>query len=103
MFSPEFETQLLNWFISYAYQPEMVYFGIVAFMFASSFGLPLPEEVVLLSAGVVAHIAAHPELYPKPYPEADGVNLIFTAGLCFFAVFFSDLVVYGVEIGRAHV
>lgn len=98
MFSIDLETQILEWFMNYAYQPYMVYAGIFLIMYASSFGLPLPEEIIIISAGVVAHIAAHPDIYPPPEVGAQGVNLYFTATLCFLAVFTSDLLIYG--LGR---
>lgn len=43
--------QLLS---QYAYQPVMVYALVFAMLFASSFGLPLPEEVMILSLGFLA-------------------------------------------------
>lgn len=94
MFSADLEAQILEWFMTYAYEPQMVYVGIFVMMYASSFGLPLPEEIIIISAGIVAHIASHPHLYPPPEGVGPGVNLYFTAGLCFLAVFTSDLLIY---------
>lgn len=94
MFPSDLEVQILEWFMNYAYEPYMVYAGIFLIMYASSFGLPLPEEIIIISAGIVAHIAAHPQIYPPPEAGAQGVNLYFTAALCFVAVFTSDLLIY---------
>lgn len=85
---------LMAFFTGFAYEPMKVYWFITLFMFASSFGLPVPEELVLISSGLVAYAAHHPELYPPPYPGAEGVNVITLSIVCFAAVFGSDLVVY---------
>ena len=82
-------------FISqYAYQPTFVYSFIVLFMTASSFGLPIPEEMTLVSAGIVAHMARNPDIYPPPTPDAVGVNLTVLAIVCFVAVLGSDILIY---------
>jgi membrane protein DedA with SNARE-associated domain len=95
----EFDPQsLLAFFSQYAYEPMYVYGFITAFMFASSFGLPVPEELTLVSAGLVAHMARNPDIYPPPYPGAEGVDIFVLCIVCFCAVFMSDLVVY--FIGR---
>jgi membrane protein DedA with SNARE-associated domain len=88
------EASLLAFFSQYAYQPTNVYIFLVGFMFASSFGLPVPEEITLVSAGLVANMARHPDLFPPPYPGAEGVDTLTLCIVCFLAVFFSDLVVY---------
>lgn len=88
------EASLMAFFSQYAYQPSYVYGFITLFMFASSFGLPVPEELVLISAGLVAYMARNPQLYPPPYPGAEGVNTITLALVCFLAVFLSDFLVY---------
>lgn len=85
---------LMTFFSQYAYQPGYVYGFIVVFMLASSFGFPVPEELVLISSGLVAYMAHHPELYPPPYPGAEGVDVITLCIVCFMAVFCSDLLVY---------
>lgn len=96
---PEFnEAYLMQFFSQYAYEPMYVYGFITIFMFASSFGLPIPEELTLISAGLVAHMAKHPDLFPPPYPEAIGVNTITLCVVAFLAVFGSDFIVYW--IGR---
>lgn len=92
---PEFsETALLAFFSEYAYRPYHVYGLIILFMFASSFGFPVPEEMVLISAGLVAYMAKDAIAFPPPYPEALGVDEYVLALVCFFAVFLSDVVVF---------
>lgn len=88
------EASLLAFFSQYAYEPAFVYGFITIFMFASSFGLPVPEELVLISSGLVANMAMHPDLFPPPYEGAEGVNVVTLCIVCFLAVFLSDLVVY---------
>jgi membrane protein DedA with SNARE-associated domain len=80
--------------LQYAYEPTMVYLLIVLLLTASSFGLPFPEEMVLLTAGLLAHIGSNPQLYPPPHAGAVGVSVPMTAAVCFFAVFLSDLLVF---------
>ncbi len=85
---------LLSFFSQYAYQPGVVYSFIIIFMTMSSFGFPVPEEVVLISSGLVAYLASHPDLYPPPVPGAQGVNVYTLMAVCLGAVFFSDFLVY---------
>lgn len=95
MVMPEFsEASLLSFFAEYAYEPGHVYGLIIIFMLASSFGFPIPEELVLISAGLVAHMAKDPVRYPPPYEGALGVDVFTLATICFLAVFLSDLLVY---------
>ena len=92
---PDFsEAGLLAYFSEFAYQPYKVYGLIALFMLASSFGLPVPEELVLVTAGLVGYMASDPENYPPPFEGAIGVNITTLAMVCFFAVFLSDLLVY---------
>ena len=85
---------LIAFFAQYAYQPTFVYLFIIGFMTASSFGLPIPEEMTLISAGLVGHMAMHPEVYTPPSPGATSVNLTLLAIICFIAVLGSDLLIY---------
>lgn len=84
------EEPVFQWMAQYAYEPWMVYSAIVALMFASSFGLPIPEELTLLSAGLIAYMGSHPEIFPPPYEGAQGVSVFGTAMVCFVSVFVSD-------------
>ncbi len=88
------EADIIAWFASKAYEPMFVYSTIVFFMFASSFGLPLPEEITLISAGLVGHVAMHPELYDHPSGLGAPVNLYVLASVCFLAVVVSDVVIF---------
>ena len=88
------EASLMALFSQYAYEPMYVYGFIVALMFASSFGLPIPEELTLITAGLVAHMAHNPDIYPPPYEGAVGVDVFTLSIVCFMAVFLSDLTVY---------
>jgi membrane protein DedA with SNARE-associated domain len=94
------EEYIINFFHNYAYQPEMVYLAVILLMLGSSFGLPLPEELTLVTSGFMAFIGLHPTLFPPPSPEATVVNVHVLAVVAFFAVFGSDLIVYG--IGRVY-
>lgn len=88
------ESFVVTFISQYAYQPMFVYGFICLFMTASSFGLPIPEEMTLVSAGIVAYMAGHPDKWPPPSPDAEGVNLIVLAVVCFFAVLGSDILIY---------
>lgn len=95
MFGLEFNHEaLMTFFSQYAYQPMYVYGFITMFMVASSFGFPVPEELVLITSGLVAYMAHHPEKYPPPYPGAEGVNVVTLCIVCFLAVFLSDALVF---------
>lgn len=88
------EVSLLAFFTEYAYRPGYVYAFVTLFMLASSFGLPIPEELILITAGMVAHIASDKVSHPPPYPGAIGVDVLTLSIVCFFAVFLSDLLVF---------
>ncbi len=83
-----------QFFLGYAYSPMHVYIGVVVFMCLSSLGFPLPEEVILVSAGFIAFMALHPNEYPPPTPDSVGVNYITLAIVCFLAVVVSDFIIY---------
>ncbi len=89
-----FDINIVEFFSGYAYQPMMVYSFIVLFMTASSFGLPIPEELTLVSAGLVAYMARNPDQFPPPTPDAEGVNLLTLSIVCFVAVLGSDILIY---------
>ncbi len=95
MFSEYFSDEALSaFFLQYAYDPTIVYLGIIAIMTASSLGLPLPEEVTLVSAGLIAYMARNPDKYPPPTPGAEGVDLYTLAIVSFLAVILSDLLIF---------
>ncbi len=84
----------MTFFSQYAYQPMYVYWFVSLFMLASSFGFPVPEELVLISSGLVAYMANHPEKFPPPYPGAVGVDVFTLALVCFLSVLISDTIVF---------
>lgn len=88
------DASIVQFFAQYAYQPYLVYTFIILFMTASSFGLPIPEEMTLVSAGLVAYMAHNPVDFPPPTPDAVGVNLFILCVVCFFAVLGSDIFIY---------
>jgi membrane protein DedA with SNARE-associated domain len=88
------EHDVIQFFVGSAYNPWTVYGSIALIMYASAFGFPLPEEIPILGAGLVGHVASNPQIYPPPYQGATGVNLYFLAFWCFFAVLSSDLVIF---------
>ncbi len=71
-----------------------IYSGIFFFMILSAFGLPLPEEVVLVSSGLVGYAALHPDQFPPPYVGAPVVNVYVLAICSFVSVVFSDYLIY---------
>lgn len=87
-------------FAPYAFQPGLVYTLLVVMMLLSAVGLPLPEEVTLISVGIIAFMGANPDLYPPPYEGAPFVHPTTAAIVAFFAVFLSDFLIYW--IGRLY-
>lgn len=91
-----FDVNLAEWvqqtFAQFATMPWAVYGCIWGFMLLSAFGLPLPEEAVLISAGFVGHVALMPDT-PHP-PGADVVNVHVLAVVAFTAVMSSDYLIY---------
>lgn len=92
------EQSLIEMLNSFAHNPVAVYALIFVFMYASSFGLPLPEEVILLTVGFLAHMAMNPDIFPSKEPGADGIDVHVAAWFCYVAVLSSDVLVY--LIGR---
>ena len=86
----------------YTYQPEIVYLLVVVIMLLSSFGLPLPEEAIIITTSLLAYMALNPDIYPPPEPGARGINVYVLMVVCFFAVFLSDLLVFNIgrRVGR---
>lgn len=84
----------------YAYEPTMVYLMVVAMMLFSAVGLPVPEEVTLISVGILAFMGSHPNQFPPPFPGAPVVEAQMAALIAFLAVFASDTLIYG--IGRLY-
>ncbi len=78
----------------YAYEPWIVYTAIIVLLTASSFGLPIPEEFTLVSAGLLAYLASNPQAFPPPESGAEPVRATTLAIVCFVAVLGSDILVY---------
>ena len=93
-----FEEIILNFFFSYSAEPVIVYIAIAILMTMGSFGLPISEEVVIISAGLMAYIGSHPELYPPVKESAEFMTIHTTAFICFLSVFLSDFLVF--SLGR---
>jgi len=74
-----------------SHHPHLLYAGVIFILFASSFGLPLPEEVVLLTSGMIAYLSVEEGLATATSPH---VNPVVLATICFAAVLFSDLLVF---------
>jgi len=89
---------IFQFLAQYAYEPMWVYAAVIGMMLASGFGLPLPEEVTLISVGVLAFMGSRPDLFPPPTPDASPVNMHHAAIVAFIAVILSDTLIY--MIGR---
>ncbi|MFN7262563.1 MAG: DedA family protein [Pseudobdellovibrionaceae bacterium] len=89
---------IFQWLSQYAYQPGMVYLAVFAFMIASGFGLPIPEEITIISVGLLAYMGANPELFPPPAAGLSVVDGYEAAAITSLAVFSADLLVF--TIGR---
>lgn len=89
---------IFQWMSQFAYQPGIVYAALVGMMLLSSVGLPLPEEVTLISVGILAFMGAHPQHFPPPYPDAPVVSVHMASAIAFAAVVGSDFLIY--VIGR---
>jgi len=85
---------IFQWLAQYAYEPSMVYMAVFAMMIASGFGLPLPEEVTIISVGILTYMGANPELFPPPFAGAPVVNGYEAAAFVTMAVFLADNLVY---------
>lgn len=77
-----------------AYRPLEVYACILGAMFICSLGVPIPEELIIISAGLVGHMALNPDLYPPPEGAGHPVNPYTLAVVCFSAVVITDYLVF---------
>lgn len=89
---------IFQWLAQYAFQPELVYLGVFAMMMASGFGFPLPEEVTIVSVGIITYMGTHPEHFPPPYVGAPVVDGYEAAAVTLGSVIFADLIIF--SIGR---
>ncbi len=92
------ESWFFQWLSQYAYEPVKVYLGVFFMMLASGFGFPLPEEVQIISVGILAYMGANPHLFPPPYPGAPVVGGYEAAFFVSLSVIFADNLVFW--IGR---
>lgn len=92
------EEPVFQWLSQFAFQPGLIYTALVSMMLLSAFGLPIPEELTLLSVGLLAFMGANPDLFPPPYPGAPIVHPTEAAIVATLAVFSADFLVY--TIGR---
>ena len=93
-----FQEPIFQWLSQFAYQPELVYAALVGMMLMSAVGLPMPEEVTLVSIGVLAFMGANPHHFPPPYEGAPVVNMHVAAIVASVSVFLADFLIY--MIGR---
>lgn len=85
---------IFQWLAQFAYEPMMVYGLFMLMMLASSVGVPIPEEVSIISLGVIVFMGSHPDHFPPPYEGAPVVKMHTAAFFAFFAVVFSDFNIY---------
>lgn len=84
----------------YTYDPYTVYGLVAVVMFLSSLGLPVPEEISIISLGVLSYVGSKPDLYPPPFIGAPHVEVIPAMIVCSLSIYVSDIVVY--SIGRSY-
>lgn len=85
---------IFQYLVQYAYQPELVYAAVVVMMVASSFGLPIPEEVTLLSLGWLAFMGSRPDLFPPPAAGGEPINVLTACIVAFVAVVSADFMIF---------
>lgn len=88
---------------AYAYEPELIYLIVFGMMVASGFGLPIPEEVTIVSVGLLAYMGANPEHFPPPPGAERPIGGYEAALVVLFCVIFADMLVFmiGRKFGRA--
>lgn len=90
------EQQILDFFAQYVYQPHIVYAAIFGFMCVCALGVPIPEEVIIVSAGLVGHMALNPQEYPPPYPGAKACDPYTLAVVTFITVVVTDYFIFSI-------
>ena len=92
------EQYILQLLTASAYDPVAFYGIIILVMTLATFGLPISEELVIISAALATYMGAHPELYPPPLFAIENIHTPVrpstTALVCFLSVFLSDMAVY---------
>lgn len=89
---------IFQYLSQYAYQPELIYLAVVGMMLASGFGLPIPEEVTLLSLGWLTFMGTRPDLFPPPPEGGTPINMHHAAIVAFVAVVGTDFLIF--SMGR---
>lgn len=89
---------IFQWLSQYAYEPQMVYMLVFAVMIASGFGFPVPEEVTIVSVGILSYMGSQPHLFPPPEPNSPVINGYEAALVTTFSVIFADYLIF--YIGR---
>ena len=92
------QDSIFQWLTQYTYQPHMVYLAVAGILLASAFGFPVPEEVPIVSVGLLSYMGAHPEDYPPPQPGLSVVNGYEAAIILLLAIIAADSLVFG--LGR---
>lgn len=82
---------------SVAHSPFLVFSLLFVIMYLSSFGLPLPEEITLLTLGFLVWLSNNPDPVTGVM-SPNNINIHAAAWLAFVAVLSSDLLVF--ELGR---
>ncbi len=89
------DATIMTFFAQYAHSPALIYTIVATMMFLSSFGLPLPEEVTIVTLGLLVHMGAYPQDYPPPPGiEVQPLNIYTAMAVCFFSIMISDFIVY---------
>jgi membrane protein DedA with SNARE-associated domain len=85
------EDTLQQWLLQAAQYPWLLYITVITTLTLSSFGLPFPEEIVLLTSGMIANVALQEA---RQTGAASTINPNTLAAVCFLAVFLSDFLVF---------
>ena len=91
---------VFQWLAQYAYEPQIVYAAIFVMMMGSGFGLPIPEEITIVSVGILSYMGANPDHFPPPYPGAPVVGGYEAAIFTMLSICMADGIVFW--IGRIY-
>jgi membrane protein DedA with SNARE-associated domain len=94
------QTSIFVWLSQYVYNAPVVYAVVFGMMMLSAFGLPIPEEVTILTVGLLAYMGAHPDLFPPPADllHVRPIHGVEAAIIVSFFVLLADCIVF--MIGR---